>query len=212
VVALVRNGATAVDARCVVIVSCPSCKTRYRWHAEPGGRGVCDRCEAEVPLVASEPVFVVRARAEAVAVRVAAGAPAAVSRAPVGRAPAPVRAQAPDPPEEQSLSLAPSAVEFAWPPAAEPAPKAGRAAAAPSRPAQRGRGRSGSVLRRLAQLGVVVLLAGGGVVAGHYAMMKGVVGPLQVHAALDPLDPLLVGGLVGMLISWPLIRWMAPRR
>ena len=204
-----------------MIVSCPSCKTRYHWRAEAGGRGVCDRCEAEVPLVASRPVFFVRARAEAMALGVSArsaavAVPGAFSRPADAGAPppaqplrlvkvpasAPAAMNAPDPFEAGSLSLAPAAD------AAERAPRA--APAAPRR--SRREARSASPLRRVAQLVVLLLLTGGGVAAGHYAMMKGVVGPLRVHPAVDPLDPLLVGGLVGMLISWPLIRWMAPRR
>lgn len=212
-----------------MIVSCPSCKTRYHWRAEAGGRGVCDRCEAEVPLVASRPVFFVRARAEAMALGVSArgaamAAPESFSRPAEPGAPPPAQPlrlvkvpatahapiNAPDPFEAGSLSLAPAA-DAGWSSADDVAERAPRAAPPAPRRSRRA-ARSGSPLRRVAQLVVLLLLTGGGVAAGHYAMMKGVVGPLRVHPAVDPLDPLLVGGLVGMLISWPLIRWMAPRR
>ena len=206
-----------------MIVSCPSCKTRYHWRAEAGGRAVCDRCEAEVPLVASRPEFVVRARTEAVALRASAWG-AAVATAPLPRAaePAPVSAAqpmrvakgpAPAPPvpfEAEPLSLAPAAADLDWSSVGE----RGRAdrAAAPARSSRHAGARPPSRLRRTAQLAVVVIFTGAGVAAGHYAMMRGVIGPLRVHPNVDPLDPLLVGGLVGMLIAWPLIRWMAPRR
>jgi len=211
-----------------VIVSCPSCQTRYHWRASGGGRAVCDRCEAQVPLVASRPTYVVRAQAVAVAVtaggggtHVAVGEPRsravhdAPRHEPVAAFPARVssspavtdRGAKPAVPEVlRTVPLAPSGVGLARRPA--------RAASTPAdlepRIAIEHRSRSGG--RRLLQLFVTVLLGGVGAAGGHYAMMKGWIPPLQVHPAVLPVDPRLLGGLLGVLLAWPLIRWMSPRR
>jgi len=180
-----------------------------------------------VPLVPSRPVFVVRAQA----VAVAAGA-GGVSSFPLDAPSDSMAALAPrggaypgDAVAEPNLGVADD--DFMLP-AAEPAylspepegfaPESADPVAGEPRPQMPGRraghagARKGSAGRRVFQLFVLVALAAGGVAGGQYAMMKGLVGPLQVHPALEPLSPLLLGGLVGVLLAWPVIRWTSPRR
>jgi hypothetical protein len=189
--------------------------------------------------VASRPVFVVRAQAFAVAAASGGGgshpyapqartAPAA-ARAPreetgVRRFPAPVPAAPaldeaepdlafPVPAPRESPPAGPQSASHR-PPFAEPVIpiKVGRETGTSGRRARHARPRAGSAARRLPQLVVALLLAGAGVAAGHYAMMRGVVAPLAVHPAVEPLDPRLVGGLIGVILAWPAIRWISPRR
>ena len=205
-----------------MIVSCPGCQTRYHWHAAAGGRAVCDRCEAQVPLVPSRPTYVVRVEvAGLAAVPRGSAASVAVQEPPPGRAPAaragvaaaPGRAARPAP-TETVLPLTQAALGLARRPARaapaleEPADRDEPEAASRRKPA---RARPRSLLRRALQLLGTVVLGAGGVAAGHYAMMNGWIASFSVHPAVQPVDPRLAGGLLGVMLAWLVVRWTSPR-
>lgn len=59
-----------------MIVSCPACRTRYRYSepvAESGAQAVCSSCEGVVPLVAMRQAYVVRVQGVAVPAGVPVG-------------------------------------------------------------------------------------------------------------------------------------------
>ena len=65
-----------------MIVSCPACRTRYRYHEpvpDSGAQAVCSSCEGLVPLVAARQAYVVRAQVVAVAAGVPVGVPVGVA-------------------------------------------------------------------------------------------------------------------------------------
>jgi hypothetical protein len=64
-----------------MIVCCPACRTRYRYHEpvpDTGGQAVCANCEGLVPLVGVSRAYVLRAQVAAVPAGVAVGVAAGI--------------------------------------------------------------------------------------------------------------------------------------
>ncbi len=81
------------------------------------------------------------------------------------------------------------------------APKRSRAPRAPR--VKQGPG----VVRRIVQLLVLIALVAAGAGGGYYAGVQGFVEPLRVHPMVDPIHPAALGGLVGVLLAWVIVRW-----
>jgi hypothetical protein len=73
-------------------------------------------------------------------------------------------------------------------------------------------GRKGrGAVRRIFELLAIVILTAAGAAAGEYATMVGWLGPVRIHAAVEPVRLGIIGGLLGVLIAWAGIRWTAPK-
>jgi len=220
-----------------MIVSCPACRSRFRYSepvVESGAQAVCASCEGLVPLVAMRQAYVVRAQVVAVAAGVPVGAvsgggmhahgpasglgtlgleggTAADGSAAAYRVMPAEPVQVPTVPLQQDVPPTQPAdtleLESASPAESEPAAGA-RPDASSDRP-KAGKGRG--VGRRVLQLLAIVVLAAAGVAAGEYATMVGWLGPVSVHSTVEPVRLGIIGGLLGVLVAWAGIRWTTPK-
>jgi hypothetical protein len=229
-----------------MIVSCPACRTRYRYSEpvpESGGQAVCGKCEQVVPLVAERRSYVLRAQVAAVPAGVPVPVPVGAGIGMDGPALAPTSPSTggaggagvqesatpygpvgsdPDPsasPFDQPVEIsdspfdAPLAVDVDRP--IKGSTSVADEAVAASKPkraqAAKGAGKRGGAGRRVVELLVIVVLAAAGAAAAEYATMQGWLYPLRVHAAVEPVRPGIVGGLLGVLVAWIGVRWAARR-
>ena len=68
---------------------------------------------------------------------------------------------------------------------------------------------SGPGRRRVPQILASTLLGVLGAAAGYYGTRYGWVEPLQIHPLVEPIKPVFLGGLLGLLIGWVGLRWTA---
>lgn len=97
------------------------------------------------------------------------------------------------------------------PPVLATAPEAPAARVAASKPSPAAESpvvkQGPGAMRRVGQLLAVIALGAAGAGGGYYATMQGFVEPLRVHPAVDPIHPAILGGLVGVLLAWAVVRW-----
>jgi hypothetical protein len=58
---------------------------------------------------------------------------------------------------------------------------------------------------------VVATTAAAGATAGYHGALRGWVGPIVGISGGAPVDPILIGGLLGLLVGWGAVRWMTRR-
>ncbi|HXV75765.1 MAG TPA: zinc-ribbon domain-containing protein [Candidatus Polarisedimenticolaceae bacterium] len=224
-----------------MVVSCPACQTRYHYRDSPprGGRARCGRCGNVVPLVEAPARVVVRARVAPVAQPQPRAAAAAIgTRSATATATAalaspdlfsptdglgefgvlasdfPVHQPEPtvvgpaDPRSSDALAVVPTLA---------PRPRAGDNAFAtgarrvPAPAPVRARRRSASAGAVVQLLALVSFAAGLGA-AGHFAEVYAWLPPIEIHPMVDPVRPVMVGGLIGVLLGWIVVRWISRSR
>jgi hypothetical protein len=213
-----------------MIVSCPACRTRYRYHEpvpDSGAQAVCSSCEGLVPLVAERQAYVVRAQVVAVAAGVPVGVPVGVAAGVgmeepgrvsgftttafdgVAAADVPVTVPS-DQRFEQPVELDSLPVQSV---ASQGRPIDGFQVEKDASPldAQPEAAKRSGAARRVLQLLAVLVLAAAGAAAGEYATMVGWLGPVTVHSSVEPVRLGIIGGLLGVLIAWVGIRWTTPK-
>ena len=171
----------------------------------------------------SRPTYVVRAQTTVVAAGVRGSAtsvavhepPSAPAPSARPAAPAVARGAAKAAPAEPVLPLSMAALGLERRPGRSAHAREGPGEHKPDGASRRkpaSHARSSSPLRRALQLLATVVIGAGGVAAAHYAMMNGWIAPFSVHPAVQPVDPRLAGGLLGVMLAWLVVRWTSPRR
>jgi hypothetical protein len=182
-----------------VTISCPSCRTRYRYPqtgAGSSGQACCARCGAEFALAPDRPAYRIIPLAMA-------AEPSAV--------PAPPTTLTQPPPELPAVELPPlSAPESSLPesephPLDTPAEEAKPAQVASAQPEVEPEPRPARSPRRggaLRDLLLTLMLASAGWGAGYY---------LSVSRGADLLTWTAAGSGIGLVLSWMGIRWLGSR-
>jgi hypothetical protein len=173
----------AVSRGSLVIVSCPSCGTRYRVDPAPGdNRALCSSCGGVVPMVSAPRPYVLVPAAAGVA---RSHTPATLSSA---AEPAPGRPKAAPPYDPWVESSAASVAATVVVP----------------RTAGDARVRSGSPL-------LPALLAVVGALLGYWAGTKGLLDGLPLVSLAGSAGLAVLGASVGLIAGWAADRWTAAR-
>jgi len=182
-----------------VTISCPSCRTRYRYPqiaAGASGQACCAQCAAEFPLAPDRPAYRVLATAAPAEPSVATAPRSSLTlpppelpqvtlpplAAPESAQPVPEEQPADTPVAESSPAEAPDT-----PKAAEPAPVSARASQ-----------RSGTLRGLL----LTLLLASAGWASGYH---------LSLTRGADLLTWTAAGAGIGLILGWMVIRWLGSR-
>jgi hypothetical protein len=220
-----------------MVVSCPKCQKRYHYRggdAGPSDQALCSGCGTVVPLVEARPAFVVRAAVEPVAVGAAVGSGSS-ARSASAMAVAPAVSVAAAPPEPTPVddafrSPGVSVEDLPVVPGASTGGEGITSVESGTEAPASGEGtawkedvddgsvdnETGATPTRKSHVGLqllsVLILTSAFAAAGHFAEVYGWVWPIEVHPAVDPVRPALVGGLLGALVGWVLVRWTSPKR